>query len=332
MATTLDVRGLTVELPTRNGWVRPVNDVSFELAEGETLGIVGESGSGKTMLALALMGLLPPGARPRGEAWLSSARQNGSHPGQRTNLVTAGAAEMRALRGREIAMIFQEPMTALNPVMRIGAQVEEMIREHGHALSAAEIRGRALHALERAAIPEAATRARQYPHQLSGGLRQRVMIAMALAAGPGVLIADEPTTALDVTVQKQILDLLQTLRRELRLSLLFITHDLGVVAQIADRVQVMYAGRIVEQGPTREVLRHPRHPYTEGLLRAAPRLSREGLASIPGNVPALDDLPPGCAFAPRCSRHVAKCDVAMPDLASVGVAAENHRARCILAG
>jgi peptide/nickel transport system ATP-binding protein len=331
VATTLDVRGLTVELPTRNGWVRPVDDVSFALAEGETLGIVGESGSGKTMLALALMGLLPPGARLKGEAWLSSARHNGSNSGHRTNLVTAGAAEIRALRGREIAMIFQEPMTALNPVMRIGAQVEEVIREHEHSLAPAEIRGRALQSLERASIPEPAMRARQYPHQLSGGLRQRAMIAMALAAGPGVLIADEPTTALDVTVQKQILDLLQALRRELRLSLLFITHDLGVVAQIADRVQVMYAGRIVEQGPAPEVLRHPRHPYTEGLLRAAPRLSRDQVASIPGNVPALDDLPLGCAFAPRCYRHIARCDASLPDLVSVGGANQKHQARCILA-
>jgi len=334
MATSLDVRGLTVQLPTRTGWVRPVNDVSFALGEGESLGIVGESGSGKTMLALALMGLLPPGARCQGEAWLDVQRaddRNGHSKSSRTNLVTAGSAEMRALRGRDIAMIFQEPMTALNPVVRVGAQVAEAIRVHEASLGATEIRGRTLHALERASIPDPAMRARQYPHQLSGGLRQRVMIAMALAAGPGVLIADEPTTALDVTVQKQILELLGTLRRELRLSLLFITHDLGVVAQIADRVMVMYAGRIVEEGPTSEVLRHPRHPYTEGLLRAAPRLSREALASIPGSVPALDELPPGCAFAPRCALHVDKCDVALPELVNVGSADANHRARCILA-
>jgi peptide/nickel transport system ATP-binding protein len=336
MATGLDVRNLTVELPTRTGWVRPVNDVSFTLGEGEALGIVGESGSGKTMLALALMGLLPPGARCQGDAWLEGARHNSGngHSGaaaNRVNLASADPSVMRALRGRDIAMIFQEPMTALNPVLRVGAQVEEAIRVHEASLGSAEIHSRALHALDRAAIPDPAMRARQYPHQLSGGLRQRVMIAMVLAAGPGVLIADEPTTALDVTVQKQILGLLATLRQELRLSLLFITHDLGVVAQIAGRVVVMYAGRIVEQGPTLEVLRHPRHPYTEGLLRAAPRLSAEKLASIPGSVPALDRLPPGCAFAPRCALRIDECDRALPALISVGEAAANHRARCILA-
>ena len=195
-ATRLDIRGLTVELPTETGWVRPVNDVSFSLAEGETLGIVGESGSGKTMLSLALMGLEPPGARRSGEAWLET------RDGERMNLVTAARQELRKMRGRDIAMIFQEPMTALDPVMRIGAQVEEAIRVHDSSASATEIRRRAIDALKRAAVPEPERRARQYPHQLSGGLRQRVMIAMALAPGPRILIADEPTTALDVTVQK----------------------------------------------------------------------------------------------------------------------------------
>jgi ABC-type dipeptide/oligopeptide/nickel transport system ATPase component len=252
MATRLDVRGLTVELPTQAGWVRPVNDVSLTLAEGETLGIVGESGSGKTMLALALMGLEPPGARRKGQAWLLSRDGAGDRRGD--DLIAMPSREMRALRGREIAMIFQEPMTALNPVMRIGAQIEEAIRVHEPSLSKSEIEQRALKALEHASVPEPVRRARQYPHQLSGGLRQRVMIAMALAAKPGVLIADEPTTALDVTVQKQILELLAKLRCELQLSLLFITHDLGVVAQVADRVIVMYAGRIVEEGPVAEVL------------------------------------------------------------------------------
>jgi oligopeptide/dipeptide ABC transporter ATP-binding protein len=325
MATRLDVRALTVELPTREGWVRPVNEVSFALAEGEALGIVGESGSGKTMLALALMGLEPPGARRSGEAWLLS--RDGAQDRRGENLVAIRASEMRALRGREIAMIFQEPMTALNPVMRIGAQVEEAIRVHEPGVRGDEIRRRAAAALERASVPEPARRARQYPHQLSGGLRQRVMIAMALAAGPGVLIADEPTTALDVTVQKQILELLSTLRRQLRLSLLFITHDLGVVAQIADRLIVMYAGRVIEHGPVDEVLRHPRHPYTEGLLQAAPRLRGEKFTPIPGTVPALDALPPGCAFGPRCSHHVAECDAAVPELRAVN---PEHHARCIL--
>ena len=334
MPARLEARGLTVEIPTTSGWVRPVNDVSFSLAEGESLGIVGESGSGKTMLALALMGLLPPGARAKGEALLvrrdATAASNPAVARRAENLLAMPPAEMRAMRGREIAMIFQEPMTALNPVMRVGAQIEEAIRVHEPSARANEIRARALAALDRAAVPQPAVRARQYPHQLSGGLRQRVMIAMALAANPGVLIADEPTTALDVTVQAQILELLAKLRRELRLSLLFITHDLGVVAQIADRVAVMYAGRIVEEGPSAEVLRHPRHPYTEGLLRAAPRLTGEKLVPIPGAVPALTALPCGCSFGPRCSLHTAPCDVAVPDLLTAGVESAHHRARCIL--
>jgi oligopeptide/dipeptide ABC transporter ATP-binding protein len=345
VATSLEVRGLTVELPTPAGWVRPVHEVSFTLREGETLGIVGESGSGKTMLSLALMGLDPHGARHTGEAWLNlrggapnGKRGERSDAGAPTGVQTGGRAsrqnllaisqnDMRALRGREIAMIFQEPMTALNPVLRIGAQVEEAIRVHEPRAGETEIHRRALEALERAALSDPARRARQYPHQLSGGLRQRVMIAMALAAGPGVLIADEPTTALDVTVQKQILELLAKLRRELQLSMLFITHDLGVVAQVAGRIAVMYAGRIVEQGPVEEVLRAPRHPYTEGLLRAAPRLAREKLVPIPGAVPPLDALPPGCAFAPRCPHRVAVCDAAVPELRAVN---KNHEARCIL--
>jgi oligopeptide/dipeptide ABC transporter ATP-binding protein len=325
MAARLYVRDFSVELPTAGGWVRPVNDLSFTLGEGEALGIVGESGSGKTMLALALMGLEPPGARRTGEAWLRERDRAADRRG--TNLLAAAPAEMRALRGREIAMIFQEPMTALNPVMRVGAQVEEAIRVHAPEVVENEIRRRAVESLERAAVPEPAVRARQYPHQLSGGLRQRVMIAMALAADPGIMIADEPTTALDMTVQKQILELLAKLRRELQLSLLFITHDLGVVAQITDRIMVMYAGRIVEEGPAMEVLRRPRHPYTEGLLRAAPRLERGKLIPIPGTVPSLEALPHGCAFAPRCSQHVADCDAAVPDFHPVS---PDHRARCIL--
>jgi oligopeptide/dipeptide ABC transporter ATP-binding protein len=324
MASLLEVRGLTVELPTPAGWVRPVNDVSLALNEGETLGLVGESGSGKTMLALALMGLEPPGARRSGEAWLGLRDTGANHP---ANLITAVPGEMRALRGREIAMVFQEPMTALNPVMRIGAQIEEAVKIHEHHLAAGELRRRTLEALTRAAVPEPETCARQFPHQLSGGLRQRAMIAMALAAGPRLLIADEPTTALDVTVQKQILELLARLRDDLGLALLFITHDLGVVAQVADRLAVLYAGRIVEEGPALEVLRRPRHPYTEGLLRAAPRLERGKLTPVPGTVPALDALPPGCAFAPRCSYRRPECDLAVPDLRA---ASPEHRARCIL--
>jgi oligopeptide/dipeptide ABC transporter ATP-binding protein len=338
MIECLDVRGLVVELPARAGWVRPVNDVSFTIDKGETLGIVGESGSGKTMLALALMGLHPPGARRTGEAWLhgSSAHGNsrtrsGSDSEQPKNLIAASPEEMRKLRGRRVAMVFQEPMTALNPVIRVGAQIGEVIRAHNPRMNSGEVRSSILRALARAAVPEPERRARQYPHQLSGGLRQRVLIAMALAAEPGLLIADEPTTALDVTVQQQILGLLASLRRELDLAMLFITHDLGVVAQIADRVAVMYAGRIIEIGAVEEVLRRPRHPYTQALLRAAPRLGREKLAGIPGNVPRLDALPPGCAFAPRCARRVAECDAAMPQLLPAGGLVGSCSVRCILA-
>jgi len=319
MRTVLDVRGLTVELPTPAGWIRPVNDVSFSLEAGETLGIVGESGSGKTILSLALMGLEPQGARHTGQALLNA-------PDSR-DLLKSSPEELRTIRGRDIAMIFQEPMTALNPVVRVGDQIAEAVRVHESPIGEKEIQRRVLASLERAAMPDPVRRARQYPHQLSGGLRQRVMIAMALAANPRILIADEPTTALDVTVQKQILELLATLRRELQLSMLFITHDLGVVAQVADRIAVMYAGRIVEYGPVLEVLRAPRHPYTAGLLRAAPRLVREKLTPIPGTVPSLSSLPAGCSFAPRCPLHVPDCDLKMPALQAVN---QNHEARCIL--
>jgi oligopeptide/dipeptide ABC transporter ATP-binding protein len=350
MAPLIELRGLTVEIPTPAGWIRPVDDVSFALETGESLGLVGESGSGKSMLALALMGLLPPGAKVRGEAWFSSS--NGSAV-SRVNLLTLAEREKIAVRGRDIAMIFQEPMTALNPVMRVGAQIAEAIRAHQPGVARGEVHRRVLAALERAAVPEPAVRARQYPHQLSGGLRQRAMIAMALASGAGstwspqeertgstgrppeksngnaprLIIADEPTTALDVTVQKQILELLAQLRRDLGLALLFITHDLGVVAQVADRIAVTYAGRIVEEGPAREVLARPRHPYTAGLLRASPQLVRQKLEPIPGAVPSLTALPDGCAFEPRCALRIDECATAMPELRLAG---PEHRARCIL--
>jgi oligopeptide/dipeptide ABC transporter ATP-binding protein len=340
MPPLVELCGLSVEIPTPAGWIRPVDDVSFPLEKGESLGLVGESGSGKSMLALALMGLLPQGARARGEAWLAadasrastkSASGNGS--GARVNLLALTEREQIGVRGRDIAMIFQEPMTALNPVMRVGAQIAEAIRAHGENLSRQEVDRRVTAALERAAVPEPALRARQYPHQLSGGLRQRAMIAMALAGGngsaPRLLIADEPTTALDVTVQKQILDLLAQLRRDLGLALLFITHDLGVVASVADRIAVIYAGRIVEEGPALEVLERPRHPYTVGLLRASPQLVRHKLDPIAGSVPALTALPPGCAFEPRCPVRLVECSKTMPDLR---VAGPEHRARCILVG
>jgi oligopeptide/dipeptide ABC transporter ATP-binding protein len=328
MPPLIEIGGLTVEIPTPAGWIRPVDDVSLALAPGESLGLVGESGSGKSMLALALMGLLPPGARVGGEAWFSGA--NGA-AASRVNLLTMPERERIAVRGREIAMIFQEPMTALNPVMRVGSQIAEAIRAHHTELCREDIDSGVLASLERAAVPQPEMRARQYPHQLSGGLRQRVMIAMALAGdagkAPRLLIADEPTTALDVTVQKQILELLAQLRRDLGLALLFITHDLGVVAQVADRIAVTYAGRIVEEGPAREVLERPRHPYTAGLLRASPQLVRHKLEPIPGTVPSLTALPPGCAFEPRCGLRIAECAKAMPELRA---ASPEHRARCIL--
>jgi len=255
--------------------VRPVNELSFSLASGEALGIVGESGSGKTILSLALMRLTPPGARIKGEALLQLHSQPQS-PAQ--NLVAASPGQIRAMRGREIAMIFQEPMTALDPVMRIGAQIAEAIRVHEPRLSDSDLHARLLRSLELAAVPDPPRRADQFPHQLSGGLRQRVMIAMALSANPGVLIADEPTTALDVTVQKQILKLLQKLRRELDLSLLFITHDLGVVAQIADRVAVMYAA-LWKKAPS------PMSCITRAILTprvcCAPRLASKPQSSCP---------------------------------------------------
>ena len=323
MTARLEVRGLTVELPTVRGWIRPVNEVSFTVEQGETLGIVGESGSGKTMLSLTLMGLEPHGARCTGEAFLHA----GKNGDETRDLIGASPDQLRKMRGRDIAMIFQEPMTALNPVMRVGVQIAEAIRVHEPGSSSSEVKQRALKSLERAAVPEAAHRAEQYPHQLSGGLRQRVMIAMAIAAGPSLLIADEPTTALDVTVQRQILELLGTLQTELRLSMLFITHDLGVVAEVADRVAVMYAGRIVEEGSVLEVLRRPRHPYTAGLIAAAPRLRRERSASIPGMVPALDALPPGCAFAPRCGYVREECREAVPKMRRADC---GHWARCVL--
>src|SRR2546425_5135857 len=320
MAHLLEVRGLTVELPTAAGWVRPVNEVSLRIGAGESLGLVGESGSGKTMLSLALMGLLPPGARVIGEATLAIQAPP-------KNLMALSEREWRDVRGGEIAMIFQEPMTSLNPVMRIGAQIEEAIRAHQPKLAVSDVKRKAIDALRRAAIPEPESRAQQFPHQLSGGLRQRAMIAMALAAGPRVLIADEPTTALDVTVQKQILDLLDRLRRELKLGLLFITHDLGVVTQVAERVAVMYAGRIIEEGPARDVLTKPKHPYTQGLLKASPTLRRGALTPIPGVVPQLTALPPGCAFEPRCELRRSDCVTEVPALRAAG---ENHKARCVL--
>ena len=319
------VRNLTVELRTQTGALKPVNEVSLQIEPGQSLGIVGESGSGKTMLSMALMGLIPPGGRVTGEMLF--------HPGtdspndSQKNLRELDEAGWRSVRGREIAMIFQEPMTSLNPVLRIGAQIEEAILAHESGIAREVLHARVMAALQQAAVPEPEFRARQYPHQLSGGLRQRAMIAMALAAKPKLLIADEPTTALDVTVQKQILELLDRLRREMQLGLLFITHDLGVVASVADRVAVMYAGRIIEEGATGEVLLNPQHPYTQGLLAASPRLQRAKLLPIPGTVPQLTQLPPGCSFGPRCAFHRHDCDEAIP---SFRPPQSDHAARCVL--
>jgi oligopeptide/dipeptide ABC transporter ATP-binding protein len=317
----LELLSLTVHLPTPAGWVKPVNEVSLQIAPGESLGLVGESGSGKTMLSLALMGLLPTGARVSGEARLSSTNDKS------ISLTSLTQEQWRCVRGSEISMIFQEPMTSLNPVMRIGAQIEEAIVAHEPNLGQEILHRRLLVAMERAAIPEPQVRAQQFPHQLSGGLRQRAMIAMALAPRPKLLIADEPTTALDVTVQQQILLLLDTLRRDLQLSLLFITHDLGVVAKVADQIAVLYAGRIVEAGPVEKVLTAPQHPYTQGLLAASPTLDRKKLTPIPGTVPQLTKLPPGCAFAPRCSFRREECDQAVPEFR---LPEPDHGARCVL--
>jgi oligopeptide/dipeptide ABC transporter ATP-binding protein len=316
MSELLQVRNLVVELGTAAGVVRPVNGVSLAVKAGECVGLVGESGSGKTMLSLALMGLLPAKARVSGEILLDG-----------KDLAGLSEEEWRGVRGGEIAMIFQEPMTSLNPVLRIGAQIEEAIRAHDSRADSGSVRARMLEALRMAAVPEPEERARQFPHQLSGGLRQRAMIAMAVAMKPRVLIADEPTTALDVTVQKQILELLTRLRREMGLGLLFITHDLGVVAQVADRAAVMYAGRIIEEGPTEEVLRAPLHPYTRGLLAASPKLERGELRPIAGTVPRLTELPRGCSFGPRCELHRLECDAGVPEFRPES---GEQRARCVL--
>jgi oligopeptide/dipeptide ABC transporter ATP-binding protein len=333
----LSIQALTVELPTAAGLVRPVNEVSLRLRAGQCIGLVGESGSGKTMLSLALMGLLPTGAKLQGQALLhgqtegrdgKEATNSGKAVGEGTkSLVGLPEEQWRRVRGREIAMIFQEPMTSLNPVMRIGRQIEEAVLAHEPEMTHEQLHRRMIAAFEQAAMPEPQQRAQQFPHQLSGGLRQRAMIAMALAARPKLLIADEPTTALDVTVQRQILELLDRLRRDMRLGMLFITHDLGVVAKVADRVAVMYAGRIVEEGPAEEVLRAPSHPYTQGLLLASPRLERSQLKPIPGSVPQLTALPPGCAFAPRCELWRPECDRGVPAFRPED---SDHQARCVL--
>ncbi|HKN23063.1 MAG TPA: ABC transporter ATP-binding protein, partial [Terracidiphilus sp.] len=287
----------------------------------EVLGLVGESGSGKSITSLAIMRLLPPQARVSGEVLFT---EDGAAP---RNLSTLDDDAMRQWRGSRIAMIFQEPMTALNPVMRVGEQIAEAVTAH-NSISKHDAWQRAVDAMNDVAIPDAARRARDYPHQLSGGMRQRIMIAMAIVNLPHLLIADEPTTALDVTIQAQILELLAELRTKFGLAMLFISHDLAVVSQIADRVAVMYSGSLVELGARRDIFRAPAHPYTRGLLHAVPDLKTDRtrpLETIDGTVPALNAMPPGCSFEPRCEFRIPECARALPPLVEV---ATGHWARC----
>jgi len=318
MTPLLQVQSLTTIFRVPGGPVRAVDNVSLELRRGETLGLVGESGSGKSMTALSILRLV----QPPGETVGGPIAFNG-----RPDLLELSEAEMRKIRGAEIAFIFQEPMTALNPVFTVGNQVAEAILVHGQA-SRREAENRAVELLAAVKIPDPLKRARDYPHQLSGGMRQRVLIAMALACRPLMLIADEPTTALDVTIQAEILDLLHEMKERFDLALLLITHDLGVVAGHADRVAVMYAGRIVEEGPVRDLFRAPAHPYTRGLLASIPgRAAGRRLPSIEGTVPNLGALPPGCAFEPRCGDRFNKCTSAPPPFFDV---APERRTRCYL--
>ncbi|SSW63591.1 ABC transporter ATP-binding protein [Achromobacter agilis] len=321
----LSVEGLKTWFHSRDGVAKSVDGVTFDLARGETLAIVGESGSGKSVTSLSIMGLLPkPAGRIEGGRILFRDRQDAQH-----DLAQASPATLRRIRGAEIAMIFQEPMTSLNPLYTVGDQIAEAVLQHEGGSYAAAI-NRAREMLERVEIPAADRRINEYPHQMSGGMRQRVMIALALACNPAVLIADEPTTALDVTVQAQILDLLRRLQAEMNMSILFITHNLGVVAEIAHRVAVMYAGRVVEDADVYDLFEKPTHPYTRGLLSCIPtaslRASGERLRAIPGNVPSVLSLPPGCTFAPRCPLAASDCLAAVPELVPVQT---EHRARCI---
>jgi oligopeptide/dipeptide ABC transporter ATP-binding protein len=334
----LDIRHLDIGFPGKNAnpsalsaagqpgaavptyTLSAVRDLNLSIAPGEVLGLVGESGSGKSITALAVMRLLPPQARVTGEIHFT---ENGAMH----NLRELSDEAMRRLRGSRLAMIFQEPMTALNPVMRVGDQIAEAVLAH-NPIPKREAWQRAIDAMNDVAIPDAARRARDYPHQLSGGMRQRIMIAMAIVNRPQLLIADEPTTALDVTIQAQILELLAELRAKFGLAMLFISHDLAVVSQIADRVAVMYAGCLIELGTKRDIFHAPAHPYTRGLLHAVPDLKTDRdrpLETIEGTVPALQAMPPGCGFEPRCEFRVPECARALPSLVEV---AAGHWARC----
>lgn len=340
VSALLDIRHLNIDFPVRSGAeavsvatgdspVRPnsglsvlpaVRDLSFCIGAGEVLGLVGESGSGKSITSLAIMRLLPSEARVSGEILFS---ENGAS----RNLAELPDDSMRQLRGSRIGMIFQEPMTALNPVMRVGDQIAEAVLAHGRR-SKTEVTRLAVQAMADVAIPEPDRSARDYPHQLSGGMRQRIMIAMAIVNRPQLLIADEPTTALDVTIQAQILDLLAGLRAKFGLAMLFISHDLAVVSKVADRVAVMYAGSMVELGASRAIFQSPAHPYTRGLLHAMPNLKTERgrpLQTIEGTVPPLHAMPAGCAFEPRCEYRIPDCVRELPPLVEV---AKEHWARC----
>jgi oligopeptide transport system ATP-binding protein len=305
----LEVRDLHVEFRTREGVARAVNGVSYSVAAGETLAVLGESGSGKSVAAQAVMGILdtPPGLVTEGRILF-----------QGRDLLKVSEAERRKVRGARMAMIFQDALSALNPVLTVGFQLGEMFRVH-RGLSRRDAKVRAVELMERVRIPGARERVNDYPHQFSGGMRQRIMIAMALALEPDLIIADEPTTALDVTVQAQVMDLLAELQREYRMGLILITHDLGVVADVADRIAVMYAGRIVETAPVRDLYRRPAHPYTRGLLRSIPRLDRKGreLYAIKGLPPSLLHIPGGCAFHPRCPQARDVCRSEVPPLYEV---------------
>ncbi|MBQ2259791.1 MAG: ABC transporter ATP-binding protein [Loktanella sp.] len=304
----LSVRNLTVEFPTRRGILTAVQDVSFDIMPGEVLGVVGESGAGKSMTGSAINGLIErPGRIAQGEVFLQGRR-----------IDNLPAAEMRKIRGRKIGMIFQDPLTSLNPLYRISEQLIETIRTH-LPLSESEARKKAIGLLDDVGIPDAGRRINDYPHQFSGGMRQRVVIALALCAGPDLVIADEPTTALDVSVQAQIIDVMKRLCAENGAAIMLVTHDMGVIAETADRVAVMYAGRIAEIGPVRDVIKDAKHPYSAGLMGAIPRLGAnlDRLMQIPGAMPRLSAIPRGCAFNPRCEHVMDKCRVDQPQPAEI---------------
>ncbi len=318
----LEVKDIVVDFATRAGVAHVLDRISLQVEAGKTLGVVGESGCGKSMTALSIMGLVPS---PPGQIVSGSITLDGEE------LIGADEARMRKIRGKDISMIFQEPMTSLNPVFTVGEQIAESLRLHESGTNA-QAWSKAVEMIHAVGIPEAEVRAKNYPHQLSGGMRQRIMIAMALACGPRLLIADEPTTALDVTVQAQIFDLLKNLQEKNNTSIILITHDMGVISQMSDYVAVMYAGRIIETGRTEDILSNPQHPYTRGLISCVPHLEenpgdeRQPLMEIPGVVPPLTQLGKGCAFAPRCNEKMPQCETAKPAMVQCN---KTHMAACV---